>query len=98
MGSMNPFTAGPTVSRTVTGSTAQVALGKPTNQVMVTSPSGGAIAFIKFGSDSTVTAAVTDIPILPGTIQIFSIATTQTNVAAIGTSGTTLYFTSGEGI
>lgn len=98
MGSMNPFTAGPTVSRTVTGTTAQVALGKPTNQVRVVSASGGTIAFIKFGSDSTVTASVTDLPILPGAIEVFSIATTQTNVAAIGTSGTTLYFTSGEGI
>lgn len=102
MAAENPFTPAGTVSRTVTGSTANVALSKGTtpgptpNQIMVTSPSGGTLAFIKFG-DSTVTAAVTDTPILPGAIMIFSIPPATTYVAAIGTSGTTLYFTSGEG-
>jgi len=94
---MNPFTPGATVSRAVTGSSASVALGAGGGlQVMVTSAAGNTIAFIKFGT-SSVTAAVTDTPILPGTVQVFTIATTVTHVAAIGTTATTLYFTTGDG-
>lgn len=94
---LNPFSPGATVSRSVTGTTARVAL--PTsygNQIMVTSASGNSIAFIKFG-DATIEAAVTDTPILPGTVQVFTVQPSMTNVAAIGTTGTTLYFTSGDG-
>ncbi len=97
MPALTPFTPAGTVSRTVTGTTARVALAKSgLNQVMVTSLAGNAIAFINFGS-VTVEAAVTDTPILPGTVQMFTIPQDTTNVAAIGTAGTTLYFTSGEG-
>ncbi len=63
---------------------------------MVTSGGGNAISFIKFGS-STVTAAVTDTPILPGTVQTFTLPPGATHAAAIGTSSTTLYFTRGDG-
>lgn len=94
---LNPFTPGGTVSRAVTGATANVALSDAqSNQVMVTSASGNSIAFIKFGA-SDVTAAVTDTPILPGTVQVFTKQPSMTTVAAIGTAGTTLYFTSGDG-
>lgn len=93
-----PFAAGGTVSRTVTSSTARVALSKTGSPqtVMVTSPSGGNIAFINFG-DVTVTAAVTDTPVLPGAIMVFSVGADVTNVAAIGSATTTLYFTCGHG-
>lgn len=93
-----PFSAGGTVSRTVTSSTANVALAKTGSPqtVMVTSPSGGNIAFIKFG-DANVTAAITDTPILPGAIMVLSVNAEATNVAAIGSATTTLYFTSGHG-
>ena len=96
---LNPFTPAGTVSRAVTGTTASVALSKAVlNQVMVTSAAGNAIAFIKFGI-STVEAAATDTPILPGTVMVFTVPSggLTTHVAAIGTAGTTLYFTSGEG-
>ena len=96
---LNPFTPGPTVSRAVTGTTASVQITIAAThgyQVMVTSPAGNAIAFIKFGA-STVEAAVTDTPILPGTVQVFPVPASTLYVAAIGTSGTTLYFTSGDG-
>lgn len=93
---MNPFTPGATVSRTVSGASASVALGAGGGlQVMVTSDPANSIAFIKFG-ESAVTAALTDTPILPGTVQVFTIAATTTHVAAIGTAGT-LYFTGGDG-
>ncbi len=97
MPALAPFTPAGTVSRTVTSTTATVALAKTgLNQVMVTSPAANAIAFINFGS-SSVTAAVTDTPVLPGTVQMFTIPQDVTNASAIGTTGTTLYFTSGEG-
>lgn len=64
---------------------------------MVTSPATNPVVFIKFGTDP-VTAATTDTPILPGSIQIFSVTDTETGIGAItgGTSGT-LYVTIGEG-
>lgn len=97
MAAVNPITPAGTVSRVVTGTSANVALAKAANQVVVTSPSTNSIAFIAFGTSSSVTAAVTDTPILPGTVQVFSTGVNITYVAAIGTVGTTLYFTSGEG-
>lgn len=94
-----PFTPGVTVSRAVTASTASVALGAtgfPPSTVEIQSPSANAIAFIKFG-DSTVIAAVTDYPIMPGIDKIVTPPPGTTHVASIGTTGTTLYFTSGHG-
>lgn len=95
---MTPVTAG-TVSRTVNSGSQSVALkvlaAPQSVQVIVSSPSTNAIAFIEFG-DSTVTAsASTGTPILPGSIQTFTVGD-ATYVAAIGSAGT-LYFTSGYG-
>lgn len=94
-----PFTPAGTVSRAVTGSTASVALsatGFPASTVEIQSLPGNSVAFIKFG-DSTVTAATTDYPVLPGVDKIVTVPPNVTHVAAIGTTGTTLYFTSGHG-
>lgn len=93
-----PMTAG-TVSRTVTNSTANVALAKTGNPqtVMIVSISTGNIAFIEFG-DSTVTAsASTGTPVLPGSIVVFTIGASVTHIAAIGSATTTLYITCGHG-
>lgn len=98
-----PFSPGPTSTLGVTAASGRVALATPRGaQIRVVSAPGGQTAFIKFG-DSTVTAAVTDMPILPGAIETFTVplATPQalfTHVAAITASSTaTLYFTSGDG-
>ncbi len=96
MPALAPFTPGATVSRTVTSSTANVALGTGGDQVMISSAAGGNIAFVKFG-DSTVTAATTDTPILPGTVQVYTIPPGATYIAAIGSATTTLYITRGDG-
>lgn len=94
---LNPFTPASTVSRSVTATTANVALpGLTGNQVRVASSADNAIAFIRFGA-STVEAAVTDMPILPGTVEVFTVQPSMSHVAAIGTTGTTLYFTAGDG-
>lgn len=92
-----PASAG-TVSRTVTGTSASVALAFPSSQqVMVTSPAGNTIAFIEFGTSGVAAVAATGTPIQPGSIMVFTVSASTTHVAAIGTSGTTLYFTSGMG-
>ena len=95
------FTPGATIS--VTGgsgaSSAATALGKPLGgaQVRVASPAGGQQAHFKFG-DSTVQAAATDTPVLPGSVELFTAPSSATHVAVFGVGGTpTLYFTSGYG-
>lgn len=95
---MLPFTPGPTSLLAVTSSTGRVAFATPRgSQVRIVSAVGGQACFVKFG-DVTVTAAVTDMPILPGAIEVFTIPPGSTYVAAITASSTaTLYFTSGDG-
>jgi hypothetical protein len=93
----SPGTAG-TVSRSVSGTTANVALAKgSTNQtVMVTSPTANAIAFIEFGDSTVAAVAATGTPVLPGTVMVFTIGANVTHMAAIGSAGT-LYATVGYG-
>ena len=92
-----PMTAG-TVSRTVSGTTANVALAQGSVQqtVMVTSPTANAIAFIEFGDSTVASVAATGTPILPGTVMMFSVGAGVTHMAAIGSAGT-LYVTCGHG-
>lgn len=97
-----PSTAG-TVSISVSGSSQRVLLGFPAapylqgGQVMVTSPAGGTIAFINFGDVTASASASTATPILPGSVMVFTAPTAPAYAAAIGTSGTTLYFSVGQG-
>lgn len=95
---ITPNSAG-TVNLSVTGSTARVPLSivSQSQQVMVTSPAANNIAFIEFGSSTVVAVAATGTPILPGAIMVFTVGQTVTNVAAIGSATTTLYFTCGAG-
>ena len=101
-----PFTIGGstvTVSATTTSSTSsRQAIGAKTSppgaQIIVQAPAGNTVAvFIKIGS-STVAAAVTDFPLLPGAIMAFSIGPDQTHIAGITASSTgTVYVTPGMG-
>jgi hypothetical protein len=94
-----PFCPGSTVTLAVTGTSARATLSKtgyPPNTVEVQSATGGSIAFLAFG-DSTVTATTSGYPILPGVDKVISVPPDVTHIAAIGTTGTTLYFTSGTG-
>lgn len=83
----SPFTPGLSVSRSVSGASASVALPLGAGDVLRILNDGTATAFFKFG-DSTVTAAVTDTPILAGMSEAFTYPESQTHIAAIGTSGT----------
>jgi hypothetical protein len=93
-----PFSAGSTVSLAATTATANVALAPNAgagNSVRISSLTANSLSFIKFGT-SGVTAALTDIPILPGTITTLTIPPGTTHVAGITAATTaTLYFTSG---
>jgi hypothetical protein len=97
---MPPFTPGPTANATsgAGSSSTATALARTGQQVLITSESGGtqAKAFIKFG-DSTVQAAATDTPILPGTTQIFTPPSSATHFAVFSAAATLVYATSGIG-
>src|SRR6185369_15755175 len=99
MSALNPMSPAGTVSLEVTNSSGNVALSTagPNAQVMITSAPGGAVAFVKFGSNSSVTATTSDTPILPGSIQVFSIGAATYVAGITGASTATLYFTSGIG-
>lgn len=99
MPALAPISPGGTAILAVIGTTGRVSIAALGNgdQIMVTSQSSNAPAFIKFG-DATVAATVNDTPILPGTVQTFTIPPGATNVAAIGVVATNLYFTRGDGI
>lgn len=95
---MNPFTPGGTVTLAVDTNTDRVALSATGGmQARVIIVAGGSITFIKFGS-ATVEAAVTDTPVLPGTVEIFTIPPGTTHIAAIVAASTsTIYITRGDG-
>jgi hypothetical protein len=91
-----------TVSRTVGAASAVVAVplaeGQTTVRVLLTGAT--AIAFIRFTTSAGV-AVTTDMPLLNGSVEVFTVPETLTNngtlyVAAIGTDGT-LYITPGIG-
>lgn len=100
---MTPFTPlGATVSVSATGSTGNVAitaaaLGQGGTEVRVYN-AGSATVFIAFGASSSVQAAVTDMPVPPGAIEVFNVGPAITHMAAITASGTaTVYATPGRG-
>lgn len=98
----SPFTPGITVTSATIGATQTIALGlgagaSGTPQVLLTlAGTTPAIAFYKFGA-STVTAAVTDTPILPNTQICVTPPGGTTHIAVVGTAGT-LYATTGHGV
>lgn len=103
MPALQPITVSSTIAITVAATTANVALPTPqADQVMITSPSSNAIAFIAFGIAGVAVVIPTGtksngIPILPGTAQVFTVTPPFTNIATIGTAANTLYVTCGDG-
>lgn len=96
-----PFAIGgasQSISATTSSSNVSLATIGAHEQIMVTAPSTNALAFIAFGTTNAVVATVTDTPILPGTVQVFSVPSGTAYAAAItGSSTATLYFTPGDG-
>lgn len=98
-----PFTpSAPTVNVSSSGSSASVALtayaqDRP-KQVLITSPASNPLAYVAFGN-SGVTAATTDLPILPGTSRIVTVSAGVSHAAIIPdtASATKMFFTTGHG-
>jgi uncharacterized protein GlcG (DUF336 family) len=98
-----PFQSNPGSTQAISVSTASALTANAVNpaspqavQVIVTSPSTNPLIFIRFdGSGAVATSA--DIPILPGSVQTFSV--TEAYAAALAATGTgTLYVTTGRGV
>lgn len=103
MPSLAPFTPANSVAATVAATSAVVPLPSGSgDQVMVSSLAGNAIAYVAFGV-STLTVVIptgtpaNGIPILPGTVTVFSVPPRATHAGTIGTAGNTVIFTSGDG-
>lgn len=92
---------GATKKIAVTSSTGNVALsdmGAGADRVVRVYNDLNEVIFIKFGFASTLTAAVTDLPIGPKATEVFEINPATTYVAAISASGSgNVYFTEGKG-
>lgn len=103
MPSLQPMTPGATIAITVAATTAAVAIPTPLgNQVIISSLAANAIAFVNFGISTVAVVIPTGTkqnatPILPGTVQTFTIPADATHIATIGTAANTLYVTSGNG-
>lgn len=94
---VQPFSpTGPTVtlSATTTTSNGNINAGSAALRVV---NAGTAAAFIRWGTGAQ-TAVITDLPILPSSMEIFCIPPSATNVGVItGTGTATVYVTPGEG-
>ena len=103
MPALAPITPGSSIAITVAATSAVVLLpSKCGDQVMVTSLAGNAIAYIAFGDANLTVVAPTGtnhngVPILPGTINIFTVPANATYIGSIGTAANTLYITGGDG-
>jgi len=98
-----PRSAGVTVNIAVTASSANVAVFSaplttvPNMQVRFFN-SGTNTTFVEFGTSSAVAATTsTSVPLAGNSIEVFTVPYGTTYIAAIGTSGNTLYMTPGEG-
>jgi hypothetical protein len=89
---------------TISGTTASAAtliagasLAERTIRI-VAPPGNAAIAFITTGNSGAAALTTTGMPILPGTIEVFTIPGAHTHMAVITASSTaTLYVTPGKG-
>lgn len=92
---VQPFSPGATVTLAVTTASANVQIAAGFNVIRVVN-AGTGLAFFRTGTSSQ-TALITDTPILPNSMEIFSVPENTTNFGAIGAATTTLYVTVGEG-
>jgi len=92
--------SGATKSLSASGTSASVALTGPGRSASVRIVNAGPnTAFIRFTA-TTPTAVTTDMPILPGTVEIFDMPESAAYLGAICASGktATLYATTGQGV
>jgi hypothetical protein len=97
LGSVSPFRPTGTMSVSVGSVSASAPMSGGGDSVVVTNTTG-ALAYIKFGSDPTVTASTVDMPVLAGSRMILSINSLISYAAAISPSGSgSILFSRGDG-
>jgi len=97
IGSISAFRATGTVSLSAGTTSTNVALSGGGETIVVTNPTTN-LAFVRFGSDATVVASVTDMPILPNSRIVLSVNSLISYAAALFSSGSgTVLFTRGDG-
>ena len=92
---MPAFLPGPTVSLSATTSSSSISLGTQARTVRVYN-AGSVAVFIKFGNTSA-TAATTDLPIAPGSVEAFDTRKADIVAGSTASGSATVYFTVGEG-
>jgi hypothetical protein len=97
LGSVSPFRPTGTVSVSVGAASANVPLSGGGDSVVVTNTTTS-LVYIRFGSDPTVTASTSDMPILAGTRLILSVNSLISYAAAVSPSGSgNVLFSRGDG-
>lgn len=97
LGSVSPFRPSGTVGVTATTTSANIALTGGGDTVVVTNPSTS-LAYVRFGSDSTVAATTGDMPVLPNSHVMLAVNTLITYGAAVLQSGIgNIIFSRGDG-
>jgi hypothetical protein len=97
IGSVSPFRPTGTVSVSANSVSASIRLIGGGDSIVVTNTSGG-LAYVKFGSDPTVMATTSDMPILANNQLIFSVNSLISYVAAISPTGSGIVmFSRGDG-
>jgi hypothetical protein len=97
LGSVSPFRPTGTISVSVGSVSANAPLSGGGDSVVVTNTTG-ALGYVRFGSDPTVTASTADMPVLAGGRLILSINSLISYVAAISPSGSgSILFSRGDG-
>lgn len=97
LGSVSPFRPTGTVSLSVGSTSASVALAGGGDTVVVTNTSTN-LVYVRFGSDPSVSARTTDMPILPSSQAILSVNDLITYAAAVSPTGTSaVLFSRGDG-
>jgi hypothetical protein len=97
IGSTSAFRPSGSIGLTVSTIAAATLLPGGGESVLITNPTT-ALAYIKFGSDNSVTATNADMPILPNSRCLLSVNALITYVSLLLSSGSgTLYATRGDG-
>lgn len=96
-GTTNPFSATGSVTLSVTTSPASVRLAGGGDTIVVTN-SAASLVFVRFGSDSSVAASASDMPVLPASQSILSVNALIQYASAVSSSGSgSVIFTRGDG-
>jgi hypothetical protein len=97
LGSVSPFRPTGTISVSVGSVSSNAPLSGGGDSIVVTNTTN-ALAFVRFGSDSTVAASTADMPVLAGSRLILSINSLISYAAAISPTGSgSVLFSRGDG-